>query len=59
MSNKVEMLSLYDYLGRAAGEKLGKRFKVSPFDEIYGEEASRILVNQKLKEASMKKNSIW
>mgnify|MGYP003330589713 FL=1 len=25
MSNKVEMLSLYDYLGRAAGEKLGKQ----------------------------------
>jgi DNA-directed RNA polymerase subunit beta len=42
-----------------AGEKLGKRFKVSPFDEIYGSEASRILVNQKLKEASVKTNCKW
>ena len=25
MSNKVEMLSLYDYLGRAAGNKLGEQ----------------------------------
>jgi DNA-directed RNA polymerase subunit beta len=29
-----------------AGEKLGNRFKVTPFDEIYGKEASRVLVNQ-------------
>jgi DNA-directed RNA polymerase subunit beta len=32
---------------------------VSPFDEIYGTEASRVLVNQKLKEASLKTNSNW
>ena len=25
MSNKAEMLSLYDYLGRAAGRKLGEQ----------------------------------
>jgi len=42
-----------------AGEKLGNRFKVSPFDEIYGKEASRILVNQKLKEAALKTNNKW
>lgn len=42
-----------------AGEKLGARFKVVPFDEIYGEEASRILVNQKLKEASLQSNLPW
>ena len=42
-----------------AGEKLGKRFKVVPFDEIYGKEASRILINQKLKEAAIKTNSNW
>jgi DNA-directed RNA polymerase subunit beta len=42
-----------------AGEKLGNRFKVSGFDEIYGKEASRILVNQKLKEAAIKTNSNW
>ena len=42
-----------------AGENLGNRFKVSPFDEIYGKEASRILVNQKLKEAALKTNKNW
>lgn len=42
-----------------AGEKLGNRFKVSPFDEIYGHESSRILVNQKLKEAAIKTNFKW
>lgn len=42
-----------------AGEKLGKRFKVSPFDEIYGKEASRVLINQKLKEAAIETNQAW
>ena len=42
-----------------AGENLGTRFKVLPFDEVYGPEASRELVNQKLKEASIKKDSNW
>ena len=42
-----------------AGERLGTRFKVAPFDEIYGKEASRILVNQKLKEAALKTNCPW
>jgi len=42
-----------------AGENLGTRFKVLPFDEVYGPEASRVLVNQKLKEASIRKNSNW
>jgi len=42
-----------------AGQKLGNRFKISPFDEIYGKEASRILVNQKLKEAAIKSNEKW
>jgi DNA-directed RNA polymerase subunit beta len=42
-----------------AGEKLGNRFKISPFDEIYGKEASRVLVNQKLKEAALQTNEKW
>jgi DNA-directed RNA polymerase subunit beta len=42
-----------------AGEKLGSRFKVAPFDEIYGNEASRILTNQKLKQAAIKTDSSW
>ena len=38
---------------------MGTRFKVSPFDEVYGHEASRILANQKLKEAAIKTNCNW
>jgi DNA-directed RNA polymerase subunit beta len=45
-------------LGLAAGD-LNVRFKIVPFDEMYGEEASRALVNKKLKEASGKKDWIF
>jgi DNA-directed RNA polymerase subunit beta len=37
---------VFECLLGLAGEKLGNRFKVTPFDEIYGKEASRVLVNQ-------------
>ena len=57
--SRMNVGQLYECLLGLAGEKLGKRFKVSPFDEIYGAEASRILVNQKLKEASLKKDCKW
>jgi len=57
--SRMNVGQVFECLLGLAGEKLGKRFKVSPFDEIYGEEASRILVNQKLKEASLKQNSNW
>jgi DNA-directed RNA polymerase subunit beta len=50
---------VYECLLGLAGEKLGKRYKVSPFDEVYGKESSRILVNQKLKEASLKTQLKW
>ena len=45
-------------LGLAAGD-LNVRFKIVPFDEMYGAEASRALVNKKLKEASGKKDWIF
>ena len=57
--SRMNVGQIFECLLGFAGEKLGKRFKVSPFDEIYGEEASRILVNQKLKQASMKDNLSW
>jgi DNA-directed RNA polymerase subunit beta len=50
---------VFECLLGLSGEKLGNRFKVSPFDEIYGKEASRVLVNQKLKEAALKTNNKW
>ena len=57
--SRMNVGQVFECLLGLAGEKLGKRFKVSPFDEIYGNEASRVLTNQKLKEASLKTNSSW
>ena len=44
---------------RVAADNLNVRFKVVPFDEMYGSEASRALVNKKLKEASYNKKWIF
>jgi DNA-directed RNA polymerase subunit beta len=57
--SRMNVGQVFECLLGLAGEKLGKRYKISPFDEIYGKEASRILVNQKLKEAALKTNSNW
>ena len=57
--SRMNVGQIFECLLGLAGEKLGKRYKISPFDEVYGEEASRILVNQKLKEAAIKTNSNW
>jgi DNA-directed RNA polymerase subunit beta len=35
------------------------RFKILPFDEMYGLEISRILINKKLRQASKVKNESW
>ena len=57
--SRMNVGQVFECLLGFAGEKLGTRFKVSPFDEIYGKEASRVLVNQKLKEAAIKTNCSW
>lgn len=57
--SRMNVGQIFESLLGFAGFYLGKRFKVTPFDEIYGEEASRILVNQKLKEAKLKSNKNW
>jgi len=57
--SRMNVGQVFECLLGLAGEKLGNRFKVSPFDEVYGKEASRILINQKLKEASLKSKSKW
>jgi DNA-directed RNA polymerase subunit beta len=57
--SRMNVGQVFEGLLGLAGEYLGKRYKVSAFDEIYGKEASRILVNQKLKEASIKKELNW
>jgi DNA-directed RNA polymerase subunit beta len=57
--SRMNVGQVFECLLGFAGQKLGKRFLVSPFDEIYGKEASRILINQKLKEAALKDNENW
>lgn len=57
--SRMNVGQVFECLLGLAGEKLGNRYLVSPFDEIYGKEASRILVNQKLKEAAIKENENW
>ena len=57
--SRMNVGQVYECLLGLAGEKLGKRFKIAPFDEIYGHEASRVLINQKLKQAALITGSKW
>jgi DNA-directed RNA polymerase subunit beta len=57
--SRMNVGQIFECLLGFAGQKLGQRFKITPFDEIYGAEASRILVNQKLKEASFIQKQDW
>ena len=50
---------LYECLIGLAGYKLKRRFKILPFDEVYGKEVSKFLINKKLREASIEKNEAW
>ena len=49
--SRMNVGQLFECLLGFAGEKLEKRFKIVPFDETFGKEASRILVINKLKQA--------
>ncbi|QOV24629.1 DNA-directed RNA polymerase subunit beta [Anabaenopsis elenkinii] len=42
-----------------AAHNLGVRFKITPFDEMYGEETSRTLVHSKLQEARDETGKDW
>ena len=57
--SRMNVGQVFECLLGLAAQKLGNRYKVSSFDEIYGKEASRILVNQKLKQASIETNQKW
>nr|YP_009397848.1 RNA polymerase b-subunit [Sonderella linearis]ARW67034.1 RNA polymerase b-subunit [Sonderella linearis] len=57
--SRMNVGQLFECLLGLAGEYLSKRFKIIPFDEMYGKEASRALVNNKLKEASIKSGKFW
>ena len=57
--SRMNVGQLFECLLGLAGEYLSKRFKVMPFDEMYGQEASRALVNNKLYQASLLTNEKW
>nr|YP_009393099.1 RNA polymerase b-subunit [Bostrychia moritziana]ARW61661.1 RNA polymerase b-subunit [Bostrychia moritziana] len=57
--SRMNVGQLFECLLGLAGEYLSKRFKIMPFDEMYGEEASRALVNNKLKQASLLSRQSW
>lgn len=57
--SRMNVGQLYECLLGLAGDKLNARFKILPFDEMYGLEISRILINKKLRQASKIKNESW
>jgi DNA-directed RNA polymerase subunit beta len=57
--SRMNVGQLYECLLGFAGDKLNYRFKILPFDEMYGLEVSRILINKKLRQASIIKNESW
>lgn len=57
--SRMNVGQLYECLLGLAGDSLNCRFKILPFDEMYGLDISRILINKKLRQASIKKNKSW
>ncbi|OKH25215.1 DNA-directed RNA polymerase subunit beta [Hydrococcus rivularis NIES-593] len=57
--SRMNVGQVFECLLGWAGENLGMRFKVTPFDEMYGEEASRHTVHGLLQDASAKPGKKW
>ena len=57
--SRMNVGQVFECLLGWAGENLGLRFKVTPFDEMYGAEASRETVHGLLDDASQKPNKNW
>jgi len=57
--SRMNVGQIFECLLGLAADNLNVRFKVVPFDEMYGIEASRALVNKKLKEASISKKWVF
>jgi len=52
--SRMNVGQIFECLLGLAADQLNTRFKIIPFDEMYGDEASRALVNKKLYLASQK-----
>ena len=57
--SRMNVGQVFECLLGWAGENLGYRFKMTPFDEMYGEEASRNTVNSLLEKAAKKRGKEW
>jgi len=57
--SRMNVGQIFECLLGWAGQNLDTRFKVVPFDEMYGEEASRKLVHGKLEEARNATGEDW
>jgi DNA-directed RNA polymerase subunit beta len=57
--SRMNVGQIFECLLGLAAENLDKRFKIIPFDEMNGAEASRVLVNEKLIEARNLTNKDW
>ena len=57
--SRMNVGQIFECLLGLAAENLNKRFKIIPFDEMYGAEASRVLVNDKLLQASHNRGKNW
>ena len=57
--SRMNVGQVFECLLGLAGKQLDQQFKIIPFDEIYGPEASRSLVYSKLFEARLKTGQKW
>jgi DNA-directed RNA polymerase subunit beta len=57
--SRMNVGQVFECLLGWAGENLGARFKVVPFDEMYGEEASRLSTHAKLQAAADNTGHPW
>jgi DNA-directed RNA polymerase subunit beta len=57
--SRMNVGQVFECLLGWAGHTLGVRFKITPFDEMYGEESSRRIVHGKLQEARDETGRNW
>ena len=57
--SRMNVGQVFECLLGWAGHTLGVRFKITPFDEMYGEESSRRIVHGKLQEARDETGRDW
>jgi DNA-directed RNA polymerase subunit beta len=57
--SRMNVGQIFECLLGLAAENLNQRFKIIPFDEMNGAEASRVLVNEKLTLAKTLSNKDW